>query len=268
MRSPFMKLATAFRAFRLCRWHCIDFFRIVRCNRCIANATVPIEQALLHSFVLRLPKELPGVVVECGAYKGSTSAVLSLACRRARRILHVFDSFSGLPQPDEADKEHHLVGQGVVHAYERGAWAATLKETTANIARYGEISSCQFHPGFFDQTLNNFNEPVALAFCDVDLRSSLESCVRFLWPLLLDGAFFFVHEAHHFEIAHLFYDREWWIRNLGCDAPGLVGAGSGIGLGLNSHGFYSSSLGLAIKNPAYVMTSFEYGAEERRQVFA
>jgi hypothetical protein len=41
----------------------------------------------------------PGHVVELGAYKGSSTAKLSLACRLAGKRLWVFDSFEGLPEP-------------------------------------------------------------------------------------------------------------------------------------------------------------------------
>jgi hypothetical protein len=44
----------------------------------------------------------------------------------------------------------------------------------------------------------------------VDLRASLETCVRTIWPMLVDGGALFVHEARHHEIASLFFDDAWW----------------------------------------------------------
>jgi len=85
-------------------------------------------------------------------------------------------------------------------------------------------------------------------FADVDLRDSLETCVKHLWPVLQNGCSFYVHEAHHMEIASLFFDQEWWRNNYDSNPPGLVGAGSGLGLIPDSSGF-KSALGFAIKKP-------------------
>jgi len=49
------------------------------------------------------------------------------------------------------------------------------------------------------------------------------------------------------EIASLFFEKEWWHDNLNCDPPGLIGAGSGLGL-LPSTGHFKSALGYTIKN--------------------
>jgi hypothetical protein len=56
----------------------------------------------------------------------------------------------------------------------------------------------------------------------------------------------FTDEAHHFEIASLFVDRQWWGSEIGAEPPGLVGAGNGLGLFLQEGGF-SSSLGYTVK---------------------
>jgi O-methyltransferase len=48
----------------------------------------------------------PGVVVEPGCYKGSSTAKFSLIARKAGRDLVVFDSFQGIPdnaEPHEKD---------------------------------------------------------------------------------------------------------------------------------------------------------------------
>jgi hypothetical protein len=46
----------------------------------------------------------PGVVVECGIWKGAWAANLSLVCRIVGRQLHIYDSFRGLPAPQEGDR--------------------------------------------------------------------------------------------------------------------------------------------------------------------
>jgi hypothetical protein len=91
---------------------------------------------------------------------------------------------------------------------------------------------------------------------DVDLTESLKTCLKYLWPLLADGGYLFTHEAPHQEIAAVFFDGDWWHANLHSDAPGLVGAGSGIGL-FPSRGGFRSDLGFTVKHPKVVQFTLD-----------
>ena len=223
--------------------------RIRKALRKIPTASHFLEHVALVGAVLNVPRALGGGVVECGCYKGGSTASLSLACAAVGRTLHVFDSFAGLPEPDAHDRVHLLPDVRVLHSYEAGAWCGTLDEVKANVGRYGAIESCRFHPGYFAETLPDFHERCVLAFLDVDLVESLKPCLKRLWPLLAEGGLVFSHEASHHEIAGVFFDAAWWRAELGQPAPGLVGAGSGLGL-VPAPGAFRSDLGYTVKNPA------------------
>jgi O-methyltransferase len=212
----------------------------------IPSESNPLEHFHMIRSLFRVPSAVRGCVAECGTYKGGSAANLSLACARVWRVLHVFDSFCGLPSPKSCDQHHHKVGVEEGQPYERGQFAGGLDEVRQNISRFGTIGNCEFHPGYFSDTLPGFSEPVVLAFLDVDLRSSLEDCVRSLWPLLQRGCRLYTHEAADLSIASLFFDREWWREVLDCEPPGLVGAGNGLGLVPGKEGF-RSNLGFAVK---------------------
>jgi O-methyltransferase len=206
------------------------------------------EHLLMAIQILKLPKSVEGCVVECGSFKGGSAANLSLVCAASGRSLEVFDSFQGLPEPQEFDRAHVLISSGKIHSYKKGAWQGTLQEVKSNISRFGNIDVCKFNVGYFDATLPKFNGKCALVFVDVDLIDSLNTCLKYLWPLLNDGGYLFTHEATHQEIAAVFFDNGWWHANLGTRAPGLVGAGTGIGLLPGTGGFYSN-LGFTVKRP-------------------
>jgi O-methyltransferase len=223
--------------------------RVARISRNVDSATHPLEQLALVQALARVEPTVDGVVVECGCWKGASTAALSLACDLVDRQLHAFDTFSGLPPVDAVDTRHVLLDRPEVHTYQQGMFAGSESEVRANVERWGRPERVSYHAGRVEETLDGFDMPVAMAFLDLDLRVAIEACVRALWPQLQDGSRLFVHEAPHHEVAALFYDEPWWLENLGVHAPGLAGAGSGLGLVL-SDGIWRSSIGFTVKNPA------------------
>jgi O-methyltransferase len=214
----------------------------------ITTASHFLEHLMMATQVLKVPKAVEGCVVECGTFKGGSAANLSLVCALCDRKLEIFDSFQGLPEPSASDREHVLLSAQELHTYAEGAWKGTLEEVKGNVARCGKIEVCTFNVGYFEETLPHFGKPCVLAFLDVDLIDSLRTCLLNLWPRLQDGSNLFTHEAPHREIAGAFFDEGWWQTQLRCQAPGLVGAGCGIGL-LPADGGFRSDLGFTVKTP-------------------
>ena len=214
--------------------------------RAVSSASGFLEQLFIVTKLLN--HEVPGVMVECGTYKGGSAVNFSLACELVDRQLVICDSFAGLPKPSAADQTHSTI-DGMTDDYEEGWWSGTLAEVRSNIARHGAIDRCSFVPGYFEKTLPQLQQPVALAFCDVDLADSLRTCLKCLWPRLVDGGVLFTHEAIQREIFSVFNDQEWWSEELNCAPPGLVGGGSGIGLYPTDQGYYGSCLGYTVKSP-------------------
>jgi len=214
----------------------------------VVTASGLLDQVVMVTEILRVPRGITGAVVECGSFQGGSTVNLSLVCGLVGRKLHVFDSFAGLPEPSTADKLHILPSIKELRAFEKGDFCGTLETVKSNVQRYGSLGVCQFHVGYFDKTMPVFTDPCVFAFCDVDLRSSLETCVEHLWPLLADRCYLFTHEANHMEIASLFFDSWWWQEHLQTSSPGLVGGGSGLGLYVSDQGFFRSSIGFATKN--------------------
>jgi Macrocin-O-methyltransferase (TylF) len=220
-------------------------YRARRAQRAVPTASTYLEHVAMAASILRVPPSEPGVVIECGCFKGGSTASLSLACRLAGRRLLVFDSFAGLPEPAEGDATHYVPADRTRHGYHQGAFSATLDEVRGNVGRYGALEVCEFRRGFFETTLPGLDERCVFAFADVDLTTSLQTCVEAIWPKLGDGCELWTHEAHHAEIAALFFDDAWWERTLAVSSPGLIGAGSG--LRLSTH--LPTPIGYTVKNP-------------------
>jgi O-methyltransferase len=223
-------------------------FKMRRNTARIPSGSHFLEHLVIATTILEIPPSEDGCVVECGSYKGASATNLSLVCAVVKRDLEVFDSFKGLPRPSERDQAHLVPDRSQVHTYEEGEWSGSQAEVRANITRYGDLSVVSLYPGFFHETLPDFEKRCVVAFLDVDLLDSLKTCLKYIWPLLCEGGYIFTHEARHLVISALFFDRDWWRENLGCDAPGLIGAGSGLGLIPSGKGF-RSDLAYTMKNP-------------------
>jgi O-methyltransferase len=173
--------------------------------------------------LLEIPPDAPGAVVECGCWKGGSTANLSLVCRIVGRKLKVYDSFEGLPEGVPGDRE--------AKHYKKGDYAGTLDEVKDNVSRYGAIKCCEFIKGWHEDTLPSLNSPVLLSFIDVDLEASLDTCVRYIWPNLVDNGYMFIDEFVLLDYCALFYSEKFWRDNFDRVPPGLIGAGVGLALG-------------------------------------
>lgn len=157
--------------------------------------------------ILSIPRDAPGCIVEAGAYKVSSTAKFSLAARAVGRKLYVFDSFAGIPPNDEP---HEKSTTGYDVSFPAGSYCGTLEEVKANIARCGAPEVCEFVPGWFEDTLPNFREPVAAAYIDVDLANSTRTCLKYLYPLLQPGAALYSQDGHLPLVIEVFRDTSLW----------------------------------------------------------
>jgi O-methyltransferase len=221
-------------------------FIMIRNNFRVLSASNFLYHLMMAGKILRIPKDLEGALVECGCYKGGSAVNLSHLASLCGRRLHLFDSFEGLPPPAEGDGEHLVLSELQVRTYDRGAYAGSLDEVKENLRRFGVLGVCEFHRGYFKDTLPKFDEPVVFAYIDADLTQSVKDCLLHLWPRLRQGCFLFTDEAHHNQVAGLFFDPSWWMTEMHAKPPGLVGAGNGLGLLLRPGGF-GSSLGFTAK---------------------
>jgi O-methyltransferase len=195
----------------------------------IPSGTSPLAHLALAEAALAIPPSTPGVLVECGVWKGASSAALSLVCRRMGRRLVVCDSFEGLP--DDGGQRHTGMHTGVYGHYEAGMFAGALDEVQANIAAHGAPEVCDYVRGYFVDSLpTGLPEHIAFAFLDVDLASSTQDCLRAIWPRLAEGGAIFSDDAGDLDVVRVFFDTPWWQAALSCDAPGFVGSGCGLPL--------------------------------------
>ena len=69
--------------------------RFERIDREVPIGSTPTDGLFLAEMMLNMEAE--GVIVECGCYRGGSSAKLSIISKLLGRKLIIFDSFEGLP---------------------------------------------------------------------------------------------------------------------------------------------------------------------------
>jgi O-methyltransferase len=197
--------------------------RLYRNTRRIETGTSYKAHLAMAAKLLETPPDVPGVVVECGCWLGGSSANLSVICDLVGRDLIVYDSFEGLPPAEDNDRHAKKEAEGM--------YRGDLEVVQDNVRRHGVIERCEFRKGWFSDTLPHHTEPIALTFLDVDFQASLHDCVVNLWPHLIEKGHVFIDEFVLIDYCALFWSERFWKEHFDAPPPGLIGAGSGVGVG-------------------------------------
>jgi predicted O-methyltransferase YrrM len=163
-------------------------------------------------------------VLEAGCAHGSSTAKLSLLTRAAGGRLAVFDSFRGLPANGE--RHTHLDGRAI--EFRPGAFRATLPSVQRTVARFGAPEVCEFHKGWFADTLPHLERGPFLdvVLLDVDLVESTRVCLRELVPRLAPGGVLFTLDGQLRATHELLADERFWRDEVGLvRSPFMQGLG-------------------------------------------
>ena len=132
------------------------------------------QRLALLSAAVRSCAELDGAFIEFGSYRGGSAAVVASLLQPTGKVLHIVDSFDGLPPPGENDNFHQT---------------GDFNDTSAERVRRGFEAlglSVEMHVGFFESVLSALVTPrLALAHIDVDLYSSVNECLEFCYQRMV-----------------------------------------------------------------------------------
>lgn len=145
---------------------------------------------------------LEGDVCEFGVAQGETSALIANEIRGTNKILHLFDSFQGLPAPSAQDKlKDDIFLLGSIEAY-AGTMASPEDMV---ISRLNDIGIPRdhyvLHKGFIEQVLSQDNElpsRVSFAYVDFDFYEPIKSTLNFLHLVTPLGAIIIVDDYDWF----------------------------------------------------------------------
>lgn len=134
--------------------------------------------------------DIPGNIVECGAWRGGATALLAAVIARYSlrpRKIYAFDTFAGMPEPTHADKhegiEANATGFGV------GTLQAPIAENLAVVcAELGVSDDVVPIAGLFADTLPQYHDQVgaiALLHADGDWYESTRDIFAYYYDLVV-----------------------------------------------------------------------------------
>ncbi len=142
----------------------IEYYTVVDKQRCF----------MLYQFT-RLISALPGDVAEVGVYKGGTARLLSKMFSPQNKIVHLFDTFVGMPTSDSHRDLHR-----------EGDFGDSSLEKVKLYLR--ECKNVRFYLGMFPETAKIIED---INFCfvhiDVDIYKSVMDCCAFFYPRMIKG---------------------------------------------------------------------------------
>ena len=124
-------------------------------------------------------KKIPGDMAELGVASGASA--MMIASRSPERILHLFDTFEGIPKPTKLDSQR----------FKEHQYRYSLEE----VQRYLKRDNIRFHKGFFPLTAAGLSDTrFAFVHLDADLYESTKAGLEWFYPRLNSGGILICHD--------------------------------------------------------------------------
>jgi hypothetical protein len=131
-----------------------------------------IRLYMLYQLATHANNILCGDVAEVGVYKGGSAKILAEVF--SRKTLHLFDTFSGMPETDNE-----------IDFHKEGDFLSSLEETQSYLRGHNNI---KFYKGLFPATSGPVtNKRFCFVHIDVDIYKSIYDCCKFFYPRMAKG---------------------------------------------------------------------------------
>ena len=132
---------------------------------------VSIERLWTIYLMAKQSMNIDGCFMECGVFRGGSAALIAKVLD-GRKALHLFDTFSGMPECD-ANRDDHMMGD----------FAEVSIDAVKNV-----VGEAEFHQGLIPDTFAGLEDmKIAFAHLDVDIYKSMKDCLEFVYPRMTVG---------------------------------------------------------------------------------
>ena len=176
------------------------------------NATMTTPQRCRSLWELSrnmLRGNVPGAFVECGVWRGGSAGIMGLAIKSfdAKRPLHLFDSFEGLPEPgphDGSGAVEYSGGKGEGRLVPIAKCDATLDLVRTHLFERLQLDpkEVHFHVGWFQETVPVAAKelgPISILRLDGDWYESTRVCLEHLYPQVSSGGVMILDDYNAWE---------------------------------------------------------------------
>ncbi len=156
-------------------------------------------------------RNLPGCMVECGVAAGAQIIAMAAACPDVQ--IYAFDSYAGIALPSNRDDQYPGIrmiseeeqktlpdpGKQVLES--SGATAVSEEDFWQHVysglgKKYGDPVNIKTVKGWFENTVQDFKEPISFLRLDGDLYNSTFVCLLHLFPRLIDGGVLLIDDIN------------------------------------------------------------------------
>jgi len=153
--------------------------------------------------------KIKGSFVECGVWREGCVAIMAVIAHRAgnNRKTWLFDSFEGLPEPQEIDGEsarEYASGRVSGDLFSINKCVASLedvKDLFFNILKLDE-DNIVIKKGWFQDTLQECKDklgPIAILRLDADWYESTKLCLESLYDNIINGGYIIIDDYGSWE---------------------------------------------------------------------
>jgi O-methyltransferase len=163
-----------------------EFARIYRTVRPYTMCSNARLRGLYRAVQRVVSRNITGDLVECGAARGGSAALMGLTLQRlgggAGRSLWVFDTFEGIPAPTQEDPDLELA-----RAY-TGGFRGEMAEVSSFFEEAGILGFAKLVKGLFQDTLPTCAvTSIAVLHIDGDWYDSVKCCLEHLYDRVSPG---------------------------------------------------------------------------------
>ena len=201
-----------------------DDWEIINFVRPYTMTSVERLKSLSDAVNYVVENNIEGDFVECGTWKGGSVMCMQKKLMRLNqndRKFWVFDTYEGMPEPDDVDKNFNkTAAQQLLDAEEKDnslTWAySNYEETTGNILSTGyPAEKINFVKGLVEDTIPETQiESIALLRLDTDWYSSTKFELENLYPKLVKGGVLIIDDYGHWEGCKKAVDEYFKLNNI------------------------------------------------------
>jgi hypothetical protein len=197
-----------------------DLARTIKSVRRHTLTTAPRIAALCDAVEYVVRAEVPGAIVECGVWRGGSMMAAAETLGRlgaGDRDLYLFDSFRGMPEPGEEDRDSPYDGYvSLAKRWQRKAkdagsrmYLVSPDSVRARLEGTGYPGE-RIHlvEGMVEETIpGEAPDEIALLRLDTDWYRSTKHELRHLYPRLREGGVLIIDDYGHYEGARRAVDE-------------------------------------------------------------